>query len=61
MPIKVKVLFLHKAGELVGEEHRIIVLELSDNAIFKDLVLSIRDRIREELKWAFFLGGYGLI
>ncbi len=43
-PIRVKVLFLHRAGELVSDEHRITVLELPDNATLKDLVLTIRDR-----------------
>ena len=45
MPIKVIVLFLHRAGELVGDKHRITKLELPDNATLKHLVFIIRDKI----------------
>jgi len=61
MSIRVTVLFLHRAGELVGDKHRIIKLELPDNATLKDLVITIRDKIDRRVGEAFFLVGYGLI
>jgi len=49
MPIKVTVLFLHRAGELVGDKYRITKLELPDNAALKDLVITIRDKINRRV------------
>lgn len=49
MTIKVTVLFLHRAGELIGDKYRIIKLDLPDNATLKDLVVTIRDRINRRV------------
>jgi len=49
MPIKVTVLFLHRAGELVGDKHRITKLVLPGNATLKDLVITIRDKINRRI------------
>ncbi len=45
MPIRVKVVFLHRAGDLVGDRNRVKVLELKDNATLRDLIIAIRDKI----------------
>ncbi|RLG84135.1 MAG: molybdopterin converting factor [Thermoprotei archaeon] len=49
MSIKVTVIFLHRAGELVGDKHRITKLELPDNATLKDLVITIRNKISKRI------------
>ena len=49
VPISVTVLFLHRAGDLVGDRYRITKIELPDNATLKDLVIIIRDKINKRI------------
>lgn len=47
--MRVRVLFLHRAGDLVPPDKRAVELELRDNATLKDLLYAIRDKVSKRI------------
>ncbi len=47
--MKITVTFLGRAGDIVGDANRIIVLELPEGATLRDLFLAIRDKVSRRL------------
>lgn len=47
--MKVRVMFLHRAGELVPQDKRNIELKLPDGATLRDLIYMIKDNISRRI------------
>ncbi|MCS7128075.1 MAG: hypothetical protein N3E36_02710 [Sulfolobales archaeon] len=47
--MKVTVVFLHRSGEIVGENKRVLSIDLDNEATLKDLVIYIRDNVNKRL------------
>ncbi len=47
--MKVKVVFLHRAADLVPSDRRIIELELPNNATLKDLLNIIKEKVSKRI------------
>ncbi|RLG85627.1 MAG: molybdopterin converting factor [Thermoprotei archaeon] len=49
MMIKVRVVFLHRAGMLVPPDKRVVLLELPEGSTLKDLLKVISDKVSKRL------------
>jgi len=47
--VKVKVIFLHRAADLVPPNKKIVELELDDNSTLKDLLNIIKERVSRRI------------
>lgn len=47
--MRVTVTFLGRAGDIVGDSKRIVVLELPEGATLRDLFMTIRDKVNRRL------------
>ncbi len=47
--LKVTVVFLHRSGEIVGENKRVLLIDLNDEATLKDLIQYIRNNVSKRL------------
>ncbi len=47
--MKVKVIFLHRAADLVSPNKKIVELELDDNSTLKDLLNVIKERVSRRI------------
>lgn len=47
--MKVRVMFLARAGDIVGPSKRVVELELPDNATLRDLIQAIKEKVSKRL------------
>ncbi len=47
--MKIRVMFLARAGDIVGPGKRVVELELPDNATLRDLLVAIKDKVSKRL------------
>jgi len=47
--LKVRVMFLARAGDIVGPGKRVVELELPDNATLRDLIQAIKEKVSKRL------------
>lgn len=47
--MRVRVMFLARAGDIVGPGRRVVELDLPNNATLRDLLIAIRDKVSKRL------------